>query len=204
MHPLPRVGLRSVEKLSRRQKRCLLLQPCSICTTQPVEVVFDASSYGLGAVLSTILSDGRKRPIAYASRFLTPSEKNYSQLEREPLVWVYGVKKFHYYIYGRPFGLVTDHKALQTIFGPTTCISSVAAARLERWTITLLPYQKNVVYRSGEANVETYCLSRLPLLGTPDTTIQQVVDDVVLLISPARFNTRTFSWSSMPTQSGPK
>ena len=48
----------------------------------PVKLACDASSYGLGVVISHVMPDHSKRPIAYASRSLSKAEKNYSQIEK--------------------------------------------------------------------------------------------------------------------------
>ena len=75
-------------------------------------------------MLSRKFADGSERPLAYASRSLNSVEENYSQLDREALSIIFGVKWFHIYLYGRKFLLQTDHKSLLSILGPHSDLSS--------------------------------------------------------------------------------
>ena len=84
----------------------------------PLVLECDASSNGVGAALHHIMPDGNKRPIAFALKSLSTSEKQYSQIEKERLAIIYAVKKFHRFLHGRHFTLVTDHKPLLMVLGP--------------------------------------------------------------------------------------
>lgn len=129
---------------------------------KPVSLAVDASAYGLGAVIShTIGNDDR--PIAYASRTLTSAERNYSQIEKEALAIIYGIRKFHQYLYGRRFTLITDHKPLTFILGPKKGIPVLATSRLQRWAIQLSSYQFDIKYRSTTKNGNADTLSRFPI-----------------------------------------
>ena len=66
----------------------------------PIGLACHASTSGIGAGLFHILPNGEERLIGYASKSLTPVERNYSQIEREGLSIVFGVKKFHQYLWG--------------------------------------------------------------------------------------------------------
>lgn len=100
-----------------------------------ITVVSDASDYGVGAVISHIFPDGSEKAIAHSSKSLTPTERKYSQIEKEALAIIFAVKKFHKMLYGRHFTLITDHKPLISIFGSKKGIPVYTANRLQRWPL---------------------------------------------------------------------
>ena len=127
-----------------------------------VYLAVDASPVGVGAVL-TQGSGSQGKPVAFASRTLTQAEKNYSQLDREALAIIYGVKKFHHYLYGRKFILFSDNLPLCHILSPKKGLPGLAAARIQRWALALAGYDFEVKHRPGERNCVADALSRLPL-----------------------------------------
>ena len=75
-----------------------------------------------------------KNRCAHIFSVLSP---DYSQVEKEGLAIIFGVKKFHQYVYGCPFQIITDHKPLLGLLQEHKSIPSMAASRIPRWTIIL-------------------------------------------------------------------
>ena len=147
-----------------------LLSSASVLThfdpNLPIVVASDASPTGLGAVISHIFPDRTERPIAFASRTLSPAERNYSQIEREALGIIFAIQRFHIYLYGRDFILETDNQPLSFIFRPDRAIPAVAASRIQRWAIQLSGYQYEIRCKKSHENAVADGLSRLPMANT--------------------------------------
>lgn len=124
----------------------------------------DASAYGIAAVLSQIQADGTERPTAFTSRVLNDAEKQYSQIDKEALSIVYGVKKCKQYLYGNHFLLKTDHKPLVAIFGPKQGLPAFAASRLQRYALFLSGNRYDISYVKSQCNGNADGLSRLPVI----------------------------------------
>ncbi|CAH8288100.1 unnamed protein product [Schistosoma rodhaini] len=127
----------------------------------PIVVAADASTHGLGAVLLHVFPDGSEKAVMHASRTLTAAEKRYGQIEKEALALIFAVRRFHKFIYGRRFTLLTDHKPLLSIFGSKKGIPVHSANRLQRWALALLSYDFDIQYRRSEDFGQADALSRL-------------------------------------------
>ena len=128
----------------------------------PIGIACDASSVRISAVLFHRYPDGSERPIGNASKTLTETQRKYSQVHKEALSVIFGLKKFHQFLFGRKFILVTDHKALLTLFSPSKGTPAVAANRLARWALILSQYDYTIEYRKTSDHGNADALSRLP------------------------------------------
>ncbi|KAJ8887838.1 hypothetical protein PR048_014056 [Dryococelus australis] len=109
----------------------------------------DSSSYGVGAILSQ-LHNGIEKPVAYESAMLNNAQKNYIQLHTEAFSIIYGVTKFHKYLMGSQFTIVTDHEPLLSLFSEKKKIPQVANAILLKWSIIFSSYQYEIQYKMGK------------------------------------------------------
>lgn len=119
--------------------------PINVFRTQ---IIADASPVGLGAVLIQF-KNSEPRVISYASRSLSNTERKYSQPEKEALALVWSVERFHFYVFGREFELVTDYKSLEAIFSP----KSKPCARIERWVLRLQSYKYKAIFKPVKTNI---------------------------------------------------
>lgn len=134
---------------------------------RPCTLFCDASSTGIGAVLKQPGDDCTQHPVAYLSRKLLRHEKNYAVTELECLAIIDAVDKWHCYLHGRPFTVVTDHSALQWL----TSIKN-PKGRLFRWSLKLSMYDVTFKHLKGTENVEADALSRLPAVQL--TTVDEL------------------------------
>ncbi|GFY09853.1 transposon Tf2-11 polyprotein [Trichonephila clavipes] len=122
--------------------------------TKPYIIRTDASNYALGAVL--LQGEGSdEHPIEYASRLLTPAERNYSTTEREALAVVWALKKFRGYIEGTEITVASDHQPLKWLLNLKS-----PTGRLARWALEIQSFNLKVQYIPGKANVVADMLSR--------------------------------------------
>ena len=154
----------------------------------PIVVAADASDYGFGAAILHRFPDGTEKAICHASRSLTAAEKNYGQIEKEGLALIFAVRKFHRYIYGRRFKLMTDHKPLLHIFGPKKMVPVYTANRLQRWKLILLGYDFDLEYQKTTEFGQADALSRLippRQAQTEDVVIAKIEQDIVAVQNAA-------------------
>ena len=118
------------------------------------------------------------RVIQYASRVLNGAEKEYSQIELEMLAVDFGCRKFHIYLWGSPFVVVSDHKPLEVIFNNARHTTSL---RLQRILVRLIDYDFTVTYSPGKYNISDYT-SRHPVQLHGDTRNNELDSDDITAV----------------------
>jgi predicted aspartyl protease len=166
-------------------KERLVTAPILVTPKDAGEYVLDtdASQSGLGAVLHQE-QGGKLCVIAYASRVLSATERNYSTTRRELLAVVYALKQFRQFLLGRHFKLRVDHSAL-TYLRRTPEVMGQAA----RWLDLIEEYDFDISHRAGAAHGNCDALSRRPCSPEKEekhvaTTVCQLQDRAADLQTP--------------------
>ena len=133
--------------------------------TEDFIVETDASILGLGAVLSQVQEDEQVHPIAYASRALSPPEKNYGITDLETLAVVWALSHFKAYLYGQKVKVLTDHTAVKSVL-----LNPNANGKHARWWTRVFDNGISdvaITYRRGRENLNADALSRAPVGEAP-------------------------------------
>ena len=136
----------SARQAFKTLQSALCKRPCLSPVTFEREFILtvDASTIGLGAVLSQVDSHGIERPCAYASRTLNDCEKKKAPFHLEYLAMVWACKHFKPYLSGKHFTIRTDHK-------PLMALNKVQGATFERLQMELEEFQPYTIkYLTGD------------------------------------------------------
>ena len=122
----------------------------------------DASATGIGAVLSQMQWDAEterevEKPVAFASRSLTKTQRRYCTTRRELLAVVSFVRHFRHFLLGRKFLIRTDHSSLRWIMSfrePTD--------QMARWLEILSQFDFVIQHRAGNKHANADAMSRVP------------------------------------------
>ena len=117
----------------------------------------DASDYGIGATLSQVQwNETRKcseeRPISFASKTLTKTQRRYCVTRRELLAIVTFVNQFRHFLLGREFVIRTDHSALRWIMS-----FREPSQQMARWLEILSQFNFKMEHRAGKIHFECRC-----------------------------------------------
>ena len=142
------------------------------------KVCADASSYGLGAVLMQKHS-GSWKPVAYASRSLSETEKRYAQIEKEALASTWACEKFSIYLLGKSFLIETDHKPLVPLLGSKNLHD--LPPRVLRFRLRLARFDYSISHVPGKRLYTADALSRDPSEDTDVCCLQKEAETLMEL-----------------------
>ena len=114
----------------------------------------DARNHGIGALLSPV-QNGVEKPIAYSSRTLTKSKKNFPVTRREMLPAVEFVKRHRHYLCDRKFFLRIRHLPI-----PSVLRTREPEVQLARWIEFLITFDINFECRAEKRHINADLMSQ--------------------------------------------
>ena len=128
-------------------------------STKPITIYTDASVVGIGAVLKQTQEDGSEKPVAYFSRKLSEAQRKREVIYIESLAIREAIRFWKFWLIGRKFKVVTDHKPLAGLN-----LKARPDEELGDLANELLQFDFKISYRRGTLNSEADCSSRNPVL----------------------------------------
>jgi hypothetical protein len=150
---------------------------CQAGTEKPLNIVdfsksfnlfVDASDYAIAGILTQTDDPqrddhGNEKPIAFASRKLTDTQKAWATVEKEAYAALWSLQKYRNWVFGAAITVHSDHNPLTYLTD-----SAPKSAKLMRWALALQEFNVTFKYKPGKTNVAADCLSRLGTDGYED------------------------------------
>ena len=141
----------------------------------------DPSSHSIGAVLMKVQENGERKPIAYKSRALAPTERCYAQIKKEALAFTWARENMADYLLGLHFHIETNHKPLVLLFSPKNNRDELPL-RVQRFRLRMVRYSFSISHVPGKSLIVADNLSHTPPT-TPTTADVDFEQDVFFHIS---------------------
>ncbi len=125
--------------------------------TKPYEIECDASLFATGAILLQQDTNGDWHPVAYHSKSMSPTERNYQVYDRELMAVICSLREWRCYIYGSDYTTIvwTDHHNLTYYTHPQKL-----TRRQVRWMVELMDYDIKLQHKAGSKMIVADALSR--------------------------------------------
>ena len=123
---------------------------------KPFNVFVDASDYAVAGILCQTDEQGNERPIAFASRKLTYTQKAWATIEKEAYAALWSLQKYRSWLFGAVITVHSDHNPLTYLTD-----SAPKSAKLMRWALALQEFNVTFKFKPGRSNEAADCLSRL-------------------------------------------
>jgi hypothetical protein len=154
---------KSVEQLKEVMCKAPVLTIPNFTKTFIVEC--DASGNGIGVVL---MQEGRL--LDFESRPLKGKDLHKPIYEKEKMVILHALKKWHPYLIGRHFKVKTNHYSLKYFLE-----QRLSSKEQQKWVTKILGYDFEIVYKKGKKNVVADALSR------KDEYVEVVLCDILII-----------------------